>query len=131
MKKLASFYCPMGKIKRYITCVSIDLIDNFAFCGTRSGDVLEVSLTKGIYSRSGPVDKKLKGAVNHVSSKFKNLYLGTSEGKLVKVDKKTLNIIGEVDFPNSSITGISTSESKLYSITDRSVVRGVLDSATV
>ena len=91
----------MGKIKRYITCVSVDLIDEFAYCGTRSGDVLEVSLTKGIYSRSGPVNKKFHGSVNHLSSKFKNLYVGTSEGKLARIDKKSLNILGEIDFPFS------------------------------
>jgi hypothetical protein len=48
----------MGNIQRYINCIEIDDIDEFAYCGTRSGDLLEVSLTKGIYSRGGPVDKK-------------------------------------------------------------------------
>jgi hypothetical protein len=63
-KKIKFFDCPLGHVKRYITCVSVDSHDDFAYCGTRSGDVLEVSLTKGIYSRSGPIDKKLIGCVN-------------------------------------------------------------------
>jgi len=63
-KKLKYLNCALGKINRFITCVSIDNIDNFAYCGTRSGDIMEISLTKGIYQRSGPVNKKIKGCVN-------------------------------------------------------------------
>lgn len=62
-KRLKYFDCPLGHIKRYILNVSIDPIDEHAYCGTRSGDVLEISLSKGIYNRAGPVDKKFKGAV--------------------------------------------------------------------
>ena len=89
-KKVTFINCAMGKIKRYITCVSIDPIDEYAYCGTRSGDIMEVSLSKGIYSRSGPIDKKLPGTVNQVISKFKVLYVGTSEGSYASVDKKSL-----------------------------------------
>lgn len=89
-KKVTFINCAMGKIKRYITCVSIDPIDEYAYCGTRSGDVMEVSLSKGIYSRSGPIDKKLAGGVTQVISKFKILYVGTSEGNYASIDKKSL-----------------------------------------
>ena len=47
--KLKFINCPMGHIKRWITCLYIDSIDEHAFCGTRSGDILEISLSKGIY----------------------------------------------------------------------------------
>jgi len=63
-KKLTYFNCPLGKIRRLINCVSIDSIDEFAYCGTRQGDVLEVSLRKGIYNRMGPIDKKLGASIN-------------------------------------------------------------------
>jgi len=63
-KKLKYFDCPLGHIRRHINCVSIDNIDEFAYCGTRSGDCLEVSLSKGIYNRSGPIDKKFQGGIN-------------------------------------------------------------------
>jgi len=63
-KKLKYFDCPLGHIKRYILNISIDNIDEHAYCGTRSGDFLEISLSKGIFNRSGPVDKKFTGGVN-------------------------------------------------------------------
>ena len=91
-KKLSHFNCPLGKIQRYITCVSIDVIDENAYCGTRSGDIMEVSLVKGIYSRSGPIDKKISGGVNQVLSMNKSIYAGTSSGIFVKIDKKSLTI---------------------------------------
>lgn len=121
----------MGHIKRWITCVSIDNIDEYAYCGTRSGDVLEVSITKGIYSRSGPIDKKFRGCVNQVISKFKHLYVGTSEGTFAKIDKKTLNTNGEINVPHSSITGLAASNSKVYSYSDRSVIRSVSDQSSI
>jgi hypothetical protein len=112
--------------------VSIDPIDEHAFCGTRSGDILEISLSKGIYSRSGPIDKKIKGSIHQVVSKFKNLYCGTSEGSFVKIDKKTMQISGEVSFnDNSQITVLAASEGKVYSVSDRSVVRSVYDNTSI
>ena len=54
----------MGHIKRYIQNISIDSIDAYAYCGTRSGDILEISIRKGIFDRSGPVNKKFSGSVN-------------------------------------------------------------------
>lgn len=64
MKRLKYFACPVGHVKRHILNVSIDPIDARAYCGTRSGDFLEFSIGKGIFERSGPVDKKFKGAIN-------------------------------------------------------------------
>jgi hypothetical protein len=119
--------CPMGHVKRWITCVDIDGIDEFAYCGTRSGDFLEVSLSKGIYSRSGPINKKLQGAVNHIITKGKNIYIGTNQGLFAKVDKSSLNLLGEVNLPHNSICGLAQSESKIYNYTDRGTIRSVQD----
>lgn len=94
--KLKYINCPMGNVRRWITCLYIDSIDEHAFCGTRSGDLLEFSLSKGIYSRSGPINKKLKGAVNQVLTKGKCIYIGASDGTFAKIDKSSLNITGEV-----------------------------------
>ena len=79
-KKLNHYNCALGKLKRFITCVAIDNIDEHAYCGTRSGDILEISLVKGIYSRSGPIDKKISGTVNQVVSLHINIYAGSSSG---------------------------------------------------
>jgi cilia- and flagella-associated protein 52 len=107
--------------------VSIDSTDALAFCGTRSGDLLEVALNRGIYNRSGPVEKKFNAGISQIVSKFKNIYIGANDGTFAKIDKKTLCISGEVNFPDSSITALTASESKVYCITNRSIVRSVAD----
>lgn len=130
-KKLKNFNCALGKITRYIICLAIDDIDEFAFCGTRSGDVLEVSLSKGIYSRSGPLKKKFTGAVNQVLCKNGGIFVGTSEGVFAKLDKTKLTTSSEIKFLNASVTGLACSESKVYSVTQRGDIRAVLASEPV
>ena len=71
-------------------CISIDPIDEMAYCGTRSGDLLEISIPRGAYIRSGPLNRKFSGAVNQIISKFPELFSGTSEGTVAKLDKKTM-----------------------------------------
>jgi len=65
-----------------------------------------------------------------VISKFKHLYIGAIDGTFAKVDKKTLCLSGEVNFPDSSITALTASESKVYFVSNRSVVRNVVDSGS-
>ena len=128
MKKLKYFDCPFGHVRSYILNGSVDMIDEHCYCGTRSGDILEVSLSKGIFERSGPVDKKFKGAVNQVISKFKDLYVGTSDGTFARIDKHTLLTKGEMNYTGSSISALAASQEKVYCISNKAVVRSVPDS---
>jgi len=45
----------LGNLKRVFTCVLIDHQDEYAYLGTKTGDVLEVSINKAIFKRVGPV----------------------------------------------------------------------------
>ena len=49
--------CAMGHIKRFINCVRIDASDTFAYCGTRTGDILEIYLEKASFKRVGPLNR--------------------------------------------------------------------------
>lgn len=130
-KKLTHFDCPLGHIKRHINCVSVDKTDALAYCGTRSGDILEIALARGIYNRSGPTDKKFKSGVNQVISKFNHLYVGTKDGTFAKIDKKGLCTSGEVNLENCSLTTLSASNSKVYCVSNRSIVRSVSDEGSI
>ena len=46
-----------GNLKRNFTCVAIDQNDEYAYCGTTTGDVLEINIERAIYKRIGPVKK--------------------------------------------------------------------------
>ena len=53
--------------------------------------------------------------------------MGTNSGIFAKIDKASLNIIGEVQVPHSSINGLTKSENKIYNYSDRGVIRSVMD----
>ena len=43
-----------GQLKRVVTNVLLAQDDSLAYCGTQSGDMLEVNLERAIYKRLGP-----------------------------------------------------------------------------
>lgn len=130
-RKIKSFDCALGKINRYIICLSIDDIDEHAFCGTRSGDILEVSLSKGIFNRSGPINKKFSGAINQVLVKSKSVYAAVADGTFAKLDKATLTVAGEQKYISSQVTALCESTAKVYCITSRGDMRSVSDSESI
>jgi WD40 repeat protein len=46
-KKIVPIECNMGNIKRNYTSLMIEPSDTYAYCGTKTGDIIEVGLTKG------------------------------------------------------------------------------------
>jgi len=57
-KKVKSDEILMSQVKRVFTCVVIDPLDSFAYLGTKTGDIVEISLTNNLFKRIGP-NKKL------------------------------------------------------------------------
>jgi hypothetical protein len=55
--KMSFFDCQLGMNKRMFNCISIDAQDQFLYCGSRLGDIIEISLRDGGYRRTGPVKK--------------------------------------------------------------------------
>ena len=47
----------MAQIKRIYTCIVIDPTDKFAYIGTKTGDIVEISLTHNLFKRIGPTKK--------------------------------------------------------------------------
>lgn len=48
-KKITTQLVNMGQIKRKFTCVVIDHSDSFAYLGTMTGDIIEISLDTALY----------------------------------------------------------------------------------
>jgi hypothetical protein len=44
-----------GNIKRNFTCIIVDYNDEYAYLGTKTGDVIEISVERAIMKRVGPV----------------------------------------------------------------------------
>ena len=47
----------MGQIKRVFSCCVIDPTDQTAFLGTKTGDVVEISLDRALFKRFGPIKR--------------------------------------------------------------------------
>ena len=97
VRKLQSFDCQLGHTKRFLTCLSIDKHDTFAYCGSRYGDVLEISIEKAVFKRTGPLNRIFQGGVSQINTKFDGyLLLANNDGSVAKIDKTSMKVIDEV-----------------------------------
>ena len=48
-----------GQIKRIVKCIVVDKNDEYMYCGTTTGDLMQVSLQTNLFKNSGPKDKVL------------------------------------------------------------------------
>lgn len=75
--RFSKFDVQLGQIKRRINCVAIDDTDTYVYCGTRSGDIIEVIVQTGRYKRIGPVHKIFQGGINAINCFFSHLIVGS------------------------------------------------------
>ena len=62
--KLTALDCALSQHKRFINCVTLDQNDQFIYCGTRTGDILEIIVESASYRRAGPVQKIFHGGIH-------------------------------------------------------------------
>jgi WD40 repeat protein len=102
-KKLISTDVNFATLKRQVLCMVIEPNDQFAYVGTKSGDVLEISLKNAIYKRIGPLMKLYPGGINTIKIlPNKDLLIGSNEGDLALIGfndfkvKKEVKVLGGV-----------------------------------
>jgi WD40 repeat protein len=79
--KFQSFDCKLAQNKRYFTCLAIDESDTFLYAGSRSGDVIILTISSCSYRRTGPVEKIFSGGINSINAYFNDFILiGTVNG---------------------------------------------------
>jgi len=103
----------MNQIKRVFTCCVIDPTDSYAYLGTKTGDIVEISLTNNLFKRIGPNKKLFSQGINCINLLSNgDLLLGAGDGTLAKVGsqemnvKKQANVMGAVT--SISLTADST-----------------------
>ena len=86
--------CQMGHIKRFITCLKLDNSDTFLYCGTRTGDILEIAVDKATFKRVGPLNRIFNGGISQVfiASNTGDLVIGAGDGSIARINKKTMKI---------------------------------------
>ena len=97
----------MGHLKRIFTCCIIDPNDQHAYLGTKTGDIIEISLHKALFKRIGPVKRLFSqgvNCVNHLSNG--DLLVGAGDGTVAKIGFKDFLVKSEAKVMGS-VTSIS------------------------
>lgn len=63
-KKILFTDIQMGTIKRIYQCVTIDKDDKTALLGTKTGDIVEISLDHLLFKRIGPAKRLFSKGIN-------------------------------------------------------------------
>lgn len=108
--KLVPEDCRLGAKQRVIDCVAIDKQDEFMYCGTRSGDLLQIRLATTMFVQSGPKPKGCRSKQLPFSQGVKSVLLtrlrgekcivvGAGDGTVARMDGdlrvgKTLKLAG-------------------------------------
>jgi WD40 repeat protein len=102
-----------NQIKRVFTCCVIDPTDQFAYIGTKTGDIMEINLQNNLFKRLGPNKKLFSQGVQSIKLLANgDLLLGAGDGMIAKVNsldfhvKKFAKVMGAVT--SLSLTADST-----------------------
>jgi cilia- and flagella-associated protein 52 len=86
----------MGQIKRVFTCVAIDPTDQFAYLGTKTGDIVEISLERALFKRFGPIKRLFSQGINTINILANNdIIIGAGDGTIAKVGMKDMLLKSE------------------------------------
>mmetsp|Transcript_5183 Transcript_5183/g.8782 ORF Transcript_5183/g.8782 Transcript_5183/m.8782 type:complete len:622 (+) Transcript_5183:78-1943(+) len=95
-KKLRPTQANLGQMKRITTNVLIDQEDKFVYCGTTTGDLLQVELGHALFKqytpKGGPTKTFALGITTSALLPDGDMILGTGNGLLARVSADTLRV---------------------------------------
>ncbi|KAJ3417382.1 Cilia- and flagella-associated protein 52 [Chytridiales sp. JEL 0842] len=109
-RKVRATDCQTGQIKRIVKCITVDSEDEFMYCGTTTGDLLQVNLRTKLFKHSGPPNEKdlfSMGILSVALSPRNDLVIvGCGDGTIASLKLPKLNIIKSVKV-SGSVTSIT------------------------
>lgn len=95
-KKLRPVQANLGQMKRVTTNVLVDHNDTFVYCGTSSGDLLQVDLSRGLFKQLCPKGGAGRAFPRGVTSSALlpdgDILVGTGDGVVARIQAETLNV---------------------------------------
>lgn len=92
-RKLRPTDAHLGQLKRTINTILIDPTDTVAYCGTQTGDLLEVNVTNGRFARAGRERFSLGiQCLGYSEGKTSHIIVGAGDGTLAKIDTGRLAV---------------------------------------
>jgi len=93
-RKIRPTDCRLGQLKRVCKSIVVDEYDEFMYCGTTSGDVLQVSLAQKLFKNSGPAKHRIpKGITANAISPTGHLIIGGGDGSVSILDKESMKTL--------------------------------------
>ena len=107
-QKLSQDLVSMGSLKRTFLTLAISPDDRFCYCGTQTGDLVEVDLARRLQRRLGPVKTQFpQGIVSSCLIPNGDLLIGTGEGIVAKVALSSLRVVAQQMVSGSALTSLT------------------------
>jgi WD40 repeat protein len=94
-KKLRPTAAKLGQIKRVTTNVLINHDDTYVYCGTHTGDFLEVVLDRALFKRSTPKTPFSQGITCSALLPDGDMLVGTGDGTVARIGCDNLKVKGQ------------------------------------
>jgi len=106
-KKITTQSVNLGQIKRKFSCIVIDHSDSFAYLGTKTGDIFEISLDTALFKRTGPVKRLFSLGINCITQLPNgDIMVGAGDGTIAKIGYKDMKLKAEAQVLGA-VTSIS------------------------
>jgi cilia- and flagella-associated protein 52 len=125
-RKIRAFDVNLGQTKRIVKCICASESENVFYCGTTSGDILEISYPMGTFKSIGPEKNKFSLGVTSLRSlKNGDLIVGSGDGRIVLLDpankfKTKMSAQCDAEVTSISLRGVGhmffvgTAKSQIY-----------------
>jgi len=96
-KKIRPTNVNVGQLKRVTTSVLLDSNDESAYCGTMTGDLLQISLDRGLFQQSAPKGRPnfSMGITCSTMLPSGDILVGTGDGTIAKLTAGSLKVKGQ------------------------------------
>jgi WD40 repeat protein len=91
-KKLRPTQINLGQLKRITTNILMDRNDQYCYCGTNTGDMLQVAMEKAIFRACYPKKLFSLGVTCSAMLPDGDMMIGTGDGTIAKINCETLKI---------------------------------------
>jgi len=93
-RKIRPTDCRLGQLKRITKSIVVDEYDEYMYCGTTSGDLLQVSLDQKLFKNAGPAKHRVpKGITANAISPTGHLIIGGGDGSVSILDRNSMKTI--------------------------------------
>ena len=123
-KKITTLLVNLGQIKRKFTCIVIDHSDSFAYLGTKTGDIIQISLDTALFRKIGPLKRLFSLGINCITQLPNgDIMVGAGDGTIGKIGHKDMKVKAEAQVMGAVTSFSLTADgTHFFAGTDKSTI---------